>query len=277
MPMGVLRRHKVLVTIGVLFAVAVGVVVVAAIRIDSPGPASVGDALDRLHENAGDDGSNVVTSRRPPEGVYAYVGEGREELSFPPLSQQDGTEMPGTVTHRARGCWTFRIDFNAEHWQEWRYCPNPVPDGDRVGFAEVGGRTGQEWDLGVSRLGNLSTFTCDPPNHILPPPATGISDHSCSGSNSAIAGETTSAGPWRFVARDTVTVDGEAVETLHFQSQRTLSGGQDGTEHTETWFRPDGLLVRYERDIEARSDSPIGAITYTEVGSFQLARLEPRR
>jgi hypothetical protein len=34
-------------------------------------------------------------------------------------------------------------------------------------------------------------------------------------------------------------------------------------------------LVRYERDIEARTDSPVGDITYTEAGWFELTDLAP--
>jgi len=110
------------------------------------------------------------------------------------------------------------------------------------------------------------------------PPAEGTTtEQSCSGTNSALEGETTSSGPSLYVGPATITVDGEDVQTMHFQSERSLTGSQEGQEHTEAWFRDDGLLVRYQRDIEVRTDSPVGAITYTETGSFQLSRLEPRR
>jgi hypothetical protein len=247
--------------------------VYVVVKVDSPGPASVNDALTRFHEDGGDDHRSDDSITRPLEGVYSYEGRGTEELSFPPLSQVDGVDLPGTVTHRRGGCWTFRIDFNAAHWQEWRYCVN----GGGEGFHEVSGRTGQAWDLGVDRVSNLSSFQCDPPNPVLPAPATGTVEQSCSGTNTAVDGETTSAGPWRFVAPVAISIDGEAVPALHFQGQRTLTGGQDGTENTEVWFRSDGLLLRYERDIEVDTDSPIGAITYTETGWVQLAHLEPRR
>jgi hypothetical protein len=270
--MGVLRRHKILASVGVVAAVGLGLIAWSVAQIDSPGPASVDDALDRLHQDGGDAGPDAAMT--PPQGVYDYVGEGREGLSFPPLSQQDGDQIPGTVTHRPRGCWTFRIDFNAEHWQDWRYCL----DTRGAGLAEVGGRSGQTWDLGVSQVSNESLFVCDPPSPLLPPPTAGTTtEEACTGTNSALGGETTSAGPSLYVGPDTITVDGEDLETLHFRGERTLTGAQEGTEHTESWFRADGLLVRYERDIEIRSDSPVGAITYTESGWLQLARLEPRR
>jgi hypothetical protein len=72
-----------------------------------------------------------------------------------------------------------------------------------------------------------------------------------------------------------VTVGEGPVEAMHYVGDRALTGGQEGTEATDAWFRSDGLLLRYERDIEVRTDSPIGEITYTEAGSFQLAQLDP--
>lgn len=269
--MGFVRRHWVLVGIGVLAVLVGGFVITTVLSVDTPGPASVDDALDRFREDGGDDGP-ALPGGRPPEGVYLYEGEGQAALSFPPLTQQDGAEMPATVTHQPRGCWTTRVEFNAEHWQEWTYC--------RVGdtMVETRGRTGQAWDLGVSSAGNVSTFLCRPPNPVLAPeagPGDEV-DQTCSGRNSAVDGRTTSSGTSTFVGEETLDIGGTAVDVLHLRSERTLTGGQDGEEATDVWFRYDGLLVRYERDIEVRTDSPVGTITYTEAGYFQLTGLRPQ-
>ena len=270
--MGRLARHKVLVALVVAVLVLAAVVVTTVLAVDEPGPASVEDALERFQSEAGDD--TAPEAVRPPAGVYEYRGEGGAQLSFPPLDQADGATMPGTVTHDAGGCWRFRLDYNEEHWQEWDYCP----DGSGEGFGETGGRNGQQWDLGVSSAGNTSTFVCDPPNPVLGPTVTrdGVTQR-CTGSGTAVEGSTTSTGPWRLVGPETLTVGEERVEVLHLRGERTLSGSQAGTEATEAWFRSDGLLVRYERDIEARTDTPVGAITYTESGWFELLDLRPRR
>ena len=95
--------------------------------------------------------------------------------------------MPGTVTHGRRGRWASRIDFNAAHWQEWRYCP----DAGGAGVAEVGGRTGQ--DLGsrrrVAGQQRERATSLTPPNPLLPPPAAGTTTElSCTGSR---------LGPWK--------------------------------------------------------------------------------
>jgi hypothetical protein len=254
---------------------ATGLVLVAAgvglllWNIDQPGPASVGEAVDRFREQEGGEGP---AGARPPEGVYLYEGEGREHLSFPPLTQRDGARMPGTVTHEAGGCWVFRLDYNAEHWQDWRYCP----EGDAV--AELGGHTHQTWDLGVTTVENLTTFVCDPPAVILPPAAAGTEvDHRCRGRNTEVEGSTTSEGPWTYVGPETLAVGEDEADALHFTRDRVITGAQHGTEHLEVWFRADGLLLRMDREIEVRSPSPIGDITYTESGELALTELAPER
>lgn len=268
--MGLVRRHPV-VTALVLAIVVLGVAgFVVVTSIDEPGPASVDDALDRL-DGAGS-APDGVAAERPPEGLYLYAGEGEERLSFPPLDQQDGAEMPATVVHRGAGCWAFRIDFNAAHWQEWTWCRR-----DR-GLVETGGSNGQSWDLGVSTVDNVSTFVCDPPNLVLAPgdePGTSRT-HACGGEGSEVPGRTTSEGPSTFVGVEGLEIGGVRVEALHVEGRRRMTGSQDGTEVTDAWFRADGLLLRYERDIEVRTESPVGAITYTEVGHFELTDLRPR-
>ena len=268
---GFVRRHWVLLGIAVIGALVVGAVATTVLSLDTPGPASVDDAVDRFRENGGD-GGPALPGGRPPEGVYRYEATGQSALSFPPLTQHDGAELPATVTHQPRGCWTTRVDFNAEHWQEWTYC--------RVGdtMVETRGRSGQAWDLGVSSAENVSTFLCRPPNPVLVPEAEPGDEveQSCSGRNTAVDGRTTSGGPSTFVGEETLVIDGTEVTTFHLHNERTLTGGQEGDESTDAWFRYDGLLVRYERDIEVGTDSPIGTITYTEEGHFQLTGLRPQ-
>jgi hypothetical protein len=265
------RHHRVLITIGIVALLVAGGVVTTVLTVDTPGPASVDAALGRFREDGGD-GEPDLPSSRPPEGVYLYAGEGEAALSFPPLTQHDGAELPATVTHRPRGCWTLRVDFNTEHWQEWSYCR--VGDG----VVETRGRSGQEWDLGVNSAGNVSTFLCRPPNPVLVAEAEPGDEveQTCSGSNSAVGGTTTSTGPSTFVGVETLVIGGTEVTANHLHGERTLTGGQEGDEVIDAWFRDDGLLLRYERDIEVRTNSPVGVITYTEVGEFELTDLQPQ-
>ncbi len=66
---------------------------------------------------------------------------------------------------------------------------------------------------------------------------------------------------------------------MHYVSERTLSGDQTGTEHTEMWFAVDnGLPLRNERTITVVSPapSPLDSVTYTEHGSWALQSLTPQ-
>ena len=99
---------------------------------------------------------------RPPEGVYEYAGEGSERISFPPVSQQDGAVIPGTVTHGADGCWVFRLDYNAAHWQDWRYCPSGGV------IADTGGRTHQTLGLRRHRGGESHHLPVRPSRPAVP-------------------------------------------------------------------------------------------------------------
>lgn len=269
------RRNVVILVLAVLGALLVGFGITVVLTIDTPGPASVSDALDRFHDegrppmSGGDAGGS-----RPAEGVYLYAGQGEERLSFPPLHQEDGARMPGTVTYASGGCWVFRLDYNAEHWQDWRYCPT-----DR-GLAEMGGRTHHTWDIGVTTLSNLTEMACRPPALVLPPVGgLELGDRArqrCTGENSEISGTLTSAGHSVFRGVETLTIGGVPVDAYRFSRERTLTGAQTGEERLTLWLRDDGLLLRMERAIEAHSGSPIGDITYHEDGSLELTGLDPR-
>ncbi len=70
----------------------------------------------------------------------------------------------------------------------------------------------------------------------------------CTGTNSAVKGLTVSAGPYRFLGLDTVSVGGTPVAAAHFLRLRTDSGAQQGTERSEVWFSTrTGLPLRVRR------------------------------
>jgi hypothetical protein len=264
---GVSRRVGVGIVVGVVLLVGAGIGVFAYLwQRDDARPVSVREAEQRLDGKAG--GGSVFV---PAEGVYEYTGSGSEALSVPPKSQAEGPEMPATVIHRAHGCWTFRIDYSTNHWQDWRYCAR----GGRL--VEEGGRTFQRWDFVVNTIENTSTFVCEPPIVVLRsdmvPGETW--QQSCAGTNTSVSGTTVSSGEIRFVGVEPLDVGGTTVDALHFVQPRTISGAQHGEENSELWFAPNGLPLRNQRHIVIDSDSPIGTITYTEDGSFTLTSLEP--
>ncbi len=209
---------------------------------------------------------------RPPQGVYVYEGTGTDRLDKPPKSQTQGPTMPATVSHEAGGCWTFRIDYNTNHWQSWRYCPS---DG---GLDEAGGQGFQRWDFGAFANETTSTFTCDDAPTIKAEQEPGDEwNQRCEGTSTGVDGTTITEGPYRFEGTETLTIGGEEVEALRYHRERTTSGNQDGSESTDVWFSADtGMPLRNIRTIEAVSDSVIGEVRYTEDARFELTSLTPR-
>lgn len=273
-----LRRWVVL---GFAAVAVVGVAVWFALGRNRARPVSIDEARARTTTTTVEGSTTAPTSDGtggadappavPAAGVYEYTGTGREELSLPPLSQDQGPTIPATVEHGDPGCWTIRFDYSTNHWQTWSYC---LRGADLV---EVGGQTWQRWMLGATAITNLTTSTCDDAPVL---PATREPDQEwvgrCTSTNEAVSGEASSEGPYRYVGEETVTVGGAEVVTARFVRERTMAGAQEGTERSEVWFAVDtGLPVRNQRDISVATDTPVGASTYTERGEFELADLDP--
>lgn len=237
---------------------------------DSPDADDGADGSDADDDGDGDDEITL----RPPAGVYLADGEGQERISFLGVEQRDGATIPVTIEHLPEGCWRLTVDYNEAHWQDWTLCPG---DG---GLVETGGTTFQAWDFGATQIENTSNFDCEPPNLFFDPDAE-VGDtwnQSCTGTNSQIDGETVSSGPVTVVARETLDIGGTEVDTVHYREQRTIGGAQEGSNTTDWWFTEDQVLpVRAERTVEVGSPSPLGTITYTEQGWWELTSLDPQR
>lgn len=210
---------------------------------------------------------------RPEQGVYVYEGSGTDKLDVPPKEQAEGPTMPATVTHGENGCWTFRIDYSTNHWQTWDYCARDD------GLSELGGMSYQRWDFTVLVQETTSTFECSETVVIKPDQEPGESwDQSCAGTSTGTDGTATSAGPYRFVGTEDLQIGDEVVAAHHYLRDRTMSGSQSGTEHADVWFSAEsGMPLRNERSIEARTDTVIGEVTYTEEAEFRLTSLTPQR
>lgn len=233
--------------------------------------ASVEEAVEGLGGRAGDATAGFL---RPASGVYVYEGSGTEQLSLLSTGQAWGPRLPATVTHSRHGCWTFRIDYSTNHRQWTDYCPR-----GRV-LEEDGGRTFQSFDFVVSTIDDRNVFICDPPGEAIRVDAEPGSawPQSCVGRSAERGTEVVSSGTNTFVGIETVEVEERPIRAYRYRSERTLSGDQAGTETSETWFRvSDALPLRVIRDVRVESPSPIGAVTYTEQGTYRLTSLVPRR
>ncbi|MFA5882709.1 MAG: hypothetical protein WDA60_02560 [Acidimicrobiia bacterium] len=266
------RMRRLAITGGVITAVlAIVVGGFAYLWAHSGGrPVSLEEARRRfLEQQVGDLGT--AGTYRPAEGVYSYSGSGSESLSSPPKSQDEGPEMPGTVSHADGGCWTFRLDYSTNHWRVWKFCA------DADGLREVGTSVYQRWDFVVSSVDNLTEMHCKPPAVVI---ESGMQpgdawESECRGTSSQISGTTISTGTHRFVGRDGVEVAGRTIDALHFREERAVSGAQSGTEVFDLWLTDQGLPIQGRQRIVVDSDSPIGRVTYTQEGAFVLVSALP--
>jgi hypothetical protein len=251
-----------------------GAVFVVLWRGSGAHEASVQDARDRFRRSSSTIADPDPATLRPEAGVYLYRGVGTEELSLPPKTQHQGPRMPATVTHRADGCWTVRLDYNSRHWQTWEYCPR---DG---GLVERGGETFETWDFVFTKYDSTSRFSCDPPAIVIRAQmrAGDSWSQSCRGTSSGTEGEAVSSGPFTYVGEETIDVGGTQVPAHRFHQERTLRGSQTGTQTAELWFaKRSGLPLRNEREVTVHTDTIVGSSTYTERGSFRLTSLQPER
>ena len=257
----------------VLVAGAAGVFVVLW-RGSGAHEASTQDARKRFRQSSSSVKPPDTATLRPAAGVYLYRGEGTERLSLPPKSQHQGPRMPATVTYRADGCWTFRIDYNSRHWQNWVYCPAAG------GLVERGGQTFETWDFVFTKYDSTSSFTCDPPSVVIRKDmrAGDSWKQSCQGTSSGTKGVAVTSGPFTFVGEESVDVGATPVAAYHFHQQRTLHGSQTGSQSSDLWFaKDDGLPLRNDRDVTVHTDTVVGSSTYTEHGSFRLTSRQPQR
>lgn len=231
---------------------------------------SVAERVERFREEAGVEEPSEFL--RPATGVYTFEATGTEELSVLGTTQQWGPTMPGTVTRHDDGCWTLRIDYSTNHWDEHRYCP------DGLRLLTPGSRSYQGFDFGATVVGEESTFTCEPPTEVVRVDAEpGASwPASCDGASEGGTTAVTSSGTNTFVGIEPLTIGGEDVEALHYREQRDLRGSQTGSGTTDSWYAvTDGMLLRSRRTNTVTSPSPIGDVVYEESGEFTLASLEP--
>ena len=228
--------------------------------------------LREAQAHSGGGAGGVATNGRPAPGFYSYAAGGTERLSLPPLSQDEGPTVPGTVSLVGADCWVLRLDYSTHHWQTWRYCQRGAD------LWEMGGTTWQLWSVGPLDVTNLSRFTCDPGAQALPAHGSVGSTWSsrCTGTNSTIAGTTVTTGPYRLVGTGVLVVGGTRVPAVHFRRTRTDTGGQRGTERAEVWLDArTGLPLRLDQHLRVVTSTTFGTSTYTQDGTLRLTSITP--
>jgi hypothetical protein len=239
-----------------------------------PGRASVGDAIDRFRTSS--TVPSATGTLQPTPGVYIYKGTGSETLTFMNTRQSQGPTEPATVTALPGRCWSFRMDFNSFHSEEWIRCS---VDGRIV---ERGGGADQKFDFVAFKQSEQSTTTCDPPFTVVDPgasPGTTWPLH-CTVHAKRTGTDSVQTGTVTFVGRDSVVVDGASVPAFHARQDVQLSGDQTGTIRVDVWLAAaNGLPLREEHALKVVSPAPppLNHVTYLERGSWRLTSLAPQR
>lgn len=264
-----MRWRRVALAAAAVVAVGLAVVAIAFVRRSTPEPVSMDRAVQRFRST----GDDQIAPGPRSFGVYEARGEGENHVSAPPSDQVDSATMPVTVAAAGRGCWTWRIDHNSAHHSELELCRS----GSSIAVAAQ--RTRQSWDWGVVQVDNLTEYRCRPSIVVVtaagePPDQV----RSCTGSSSALDGETTVEIRVATIGVEPVRIDGEEVPAIHQRWDQTLTGAQTGDLTEDWWFATeDGLPLQATRSYRLQTRTPIGTTTYREDGSWSLASLAPRR
>jgi len=269
-----MHRGRYLTVSVLLVLIAVGAVFVWRWEHRGPSAPSISDAIGRFRTSS-TLGSGPTPALVPPAGVYLYRGTGSESLSFLATHQGQGPTEPGTVVRRRGGCWQFRIDFNSFHSQTWNRC---AADGR---LTEAGGTTSQKFDFATFKVSEHSAILCDPAFVVADVVAKAGTTWPirCEGRSKTTKTALVQQGVATFVGREPVVVGGESVPALHTREAMQLSGDQTGEVRVDIWFAvSDGLPLQEAHNIRVVSPAPapLGHVTYTERGTWQLTSRTPR-
>lgn len=266
------RAAVVSASVSAVVLIVVIALVIAFVNRDEPGARSVDDAVDDFRSAATVHDDGRVFSR-PAQGVYELSGQGSESLSLPPAEQRDSDIMPASVTHLADGCWRWRVDYNAAHSHAYDFCP------DGADLLLVRQSNLQSWNFGSFTIDNNAEYTCEPPSPVVVATATPGTElnHTCSGTNSAVPGESINHGSAEIIGTEQLDIGDTEVTTIRLESRTSFSGPQSGTVQETWWYEiGTGLPVRSTRNFEIRTSIALGTIDYREQGSWQITSLTPR-
>ena len=269
------RRHTLRwVLAGIALVVLAGAGTFAYLWSDSGAralPSSV--AIQRFLREGGAAGNDPGVG--PAPGVYPYRGTGTETISVPPKSQTEGPGIPGTVVRSPGGCFEFRLDFSDDHWQSWDYC---VRDGALVSPTRAGY---YNWDFVAFHVDDTSTFVCRPSIVTVPGRLVPGSSHAvtCTGHNDHLAiAPVRMQGTSTLVRSADITIGTRRLASVLVHEKVTFSGGQKGSNVSDTWFSvADGLPLRGTWHTTVSTGSPVGTSTLDAHGDFTLDSVTPQR
>lgn len=242
--------------------IAAGLLAAALIRNlllrDTSTPVSVQEVVKRAAGDADADG-RVGGVPVPAPGVYTYDTRGTERFdTF--ISAEHRYPPTTSISVREGGCGVLmRWVALEERETEWEMCPRPEGWGlgSFLDTHEFFGRRDERRyacrDGVAFLLRGRWSYRCE------------FED-----TRDEFRGE--------FVGRETLRVGGRPLATIHVRDHDLLSGNEQGTGSSQTWYRvSDGLIVRRLAETRDRAPVPGGSGTYTESYELMLRSLRPAR
>ena len=228
---------------------------------DPAEPVSVAEAVETFRAGDAAAGTDAL-SGRPAPGVYVYATDGFEEIDALLGARHDyPTETTITVSHGGCGV-LLRWDALDARSTTWELCPGEV--WSIAGYDELHRFLGQT-ERTSYRCESGSTWR--PASEAAGTPV----------ARRCTTGESTEAASGQVLGRESRTVGGQTVETVHVSLDLVLDGRTRGTGSLELWLEQStGLIVRLALENDNRSESAIGDVGYRERATLDLLSLEPR-
>jgi hypothetical protein len=244
------RRRIVAASIAAALAVVAIIVVWLAVIRGGAAPVSVEEVVAGFEGEGG-----------PGVGVYVYDTEGEESVDALFGSAHDYPART-TIAVTEEGCGTLLRWTPLEgRTQTYEICP--VEGGlELAAYRETHTFLGQT---------TRTEYRCEPGSPWLLPDRETFVRH-CS------TADTTETARGRIIGRETIAVDGHALETYHVRLDTTLEGKTRGKGSQDWWLLPaSGLPVRLVLANDNATGSPIGDVRYRERLELALAQVEPLR
>ena len=179
---------------------------------------------------------------RPHEGVYSY--RGARGTSTSRSLRNHRSKAPAFLAPSGTGPTVAGSGASTTAIAIGRTPRSAPADGNLV---EVGRAGWYRWNLVALSIADTGTYSCSP--EVAIPAVLHVGQQFpfvCTGTSSPIkTGVVTMKGTNRYVGPQTLRIGGTDVPTLHFREESTLSGGQWGSNVSDTWFSTvNGLPVK---------------------------------
>lgn len=205
----------------------------------------------------------VPSGPRGAEGVYPHKTEGFEQTDAVGGSRHDYPAESSVVVRHTDCGLTTRWQPLKERWDESSFCS--------VGSAlEI--RTFSMYHEFFQK-GQQDDYRCPPGSIVFDrrePVGASWMWH-CDSETASVDTQT------RVVGVEPITVDGRRIDAVRMRYESRLTGATEGAQLQERWIDSEsGMVLRLRSEVNARTASPFGRVSYEEKYLIEIKTLKPR-